>query len=126
MSFCRPSASLKLPSPHWLLLKERIDDARIVYGKLNPRFSDEQLEAEIAGVVAVIRESKTRPSRQFWLLWKGTDLKRTLAVTGIFCFNAGQGLNFLLGYMATLLVQLGIPNVFQILLIGEFGCSNEY
>jgi len=47
-------------------------------------------------------------------------------VSGNSDFRRLAGLNFLLGYMSTLLVQLGIPNVFQILLIGEFGYSDEY
>lgn len=131
-------------SPHWLVSKGRIGEARRNLQQIRTR----DVEDELRGIVAAFelaRNSKTKPFDCF----RGLNLKRTLIVTGLqvlglaqgtysICLPhrqrhhqadwaiSGTGLNFLLGYMVILFVQIGLPDPFKIIVIGNYPMSAAF
>ena len=83
-------------------------------------------------ITILLEEDRRRKSIGFFDCFRGVQLKRTLTIIGVFCFFQAHGefsltehrliipgLGYILSYFAVLLVQLGLPNVFTILVISE-------
>lgn len=107
----------------------------MVYRSLNPHYTDLQISTTVTMTKKATEESKGSLLRSLKAMWQGPDLKRTLAVIGIYCLYTTQGLcgnvwvdstyltcpglNFLLSYLAVLMVQVGLPDPFKILVISK-------
>lgn len=105
--------------------------------------SDDPVRTELADMIAATSEMGTKRGT-LGDCFRGVQLRRTLACMGIACLFQAQGgfgrvarscliqeadehvsasgLNFLLGYLAVLFVQLGLPNPFQTLVISQSMC----
>jgi hypothetical protein len=120
-----------------LVSKGRIEEARRNLQQIRTR----DVEDELRGIVTAFelaRNSKTKPFDCF----RGLNLKRTLIVMGLQVLGlaqgtssirlphyqrhhqtdftiSGTGLNFLLGYMVILFIQIGLPDPFKIIVIGN-------
>jgi hypothetical protein len=128
---------LPTDSPHWLVSKGRVDEAQMTLRSLRSY----DVEDELRGIIAAFtltKGAKTKPLDCF----RGLNLKRTLIVMGLQILNLAQGtwnagppkhlrhrqthfttfgtgLNFLLGYMVILFIQIGLPDPFKIIVIGD-------
>ena len=85
--FLLPLSYFAPESPHWLVRKGRLEDAKLVLTRIAaPRYWENR---NIDAYVAVIKhtddiERTEAKSGSFWAMWKGTNLRRTLIVMGVF------------------------------------------
>lgn len=104
-------------NPQWLVQQGRTEEALKVLRPLRPaQGSDDLVRIELAEMIAATSEMGAKRGT-LGDCFRGVQLRRTLACMGIACLFQAQGLNFLLGYLAVLFVQLGLPNPFQTLVI---------
>jgi len=135
---------LTCPSPQWLVQQGRTEEALAVLRTLRPaQESDDLVRPELSEMIAATSEMGAKRGT-LGDCFRGVQLRRTLACIGIACLFQAQGesqrvacscrwqqtdwgltasgLNFLLGYLAVLFVQLSLPNPFQTLVISSSIC----
>ncbi|GHJ86333.1 hypothetical protein NliqN6_2735 [Naganishia liquefaciens] len=103
-------------SPVWLIARGRETDARKVLIKLRSNLAEVEVEKELQEKIAAAQYS-AKQTAPLSACFRGTNLTRTLTVFGLACFGAAQGLSFLLSYLVVLFKQLGLENVFLMLMI---------
>ncbi|KAJ9121288.1 hypothetical protein QFC24_004624 [Naganishia onofrii] len=104
-------------SPRWLLESGRKEEARASLLHLRRGKAGYDPEEDLQ----VIEENYERERENGRVSWgqcfRGIDRKRTLIVLGIQCLQQGQGISFMANYLVIFLMQLGIKDVFMILVI---------
>ncbi|KAL8279414.1 hypothetical protein RQP46_008226 [Phenoliferia psychrophenolica] len=105
-------------SPRWLVEKGRPEEARLSLmflrrGKVN---------YDPAGDLALLEEACARDralaGTTSWAhCFKGVNGYRTFIVAGVQCLQQGQGISFMSNYLVVFFIQLGISDVWQILVI---------
>ena len=103
-------------SPRWLVEKGRVEDAReslVRLGRGRPSYDPTD---DLEQMVRAHEDSLALHGKATWAeCFRGSDLRRTAIVAGVQCLQQGQGLGFMSNYLVVFLIQLGISNVYVIL-----------
>lgn len=81
------------PSPTWLVLRKRYDDAYMVVQKTQSNLSDSEIKKHIEDIRVSLREHKPRTFLQKMLI--GKDIWPVLLVTAVLILNQLTGINFI-------------------------------
>jgi hypothetical protein len=98
-------------SPWWLIRQNRIEDARTSLVRLTSvsRHPDFDIDKTIALMVFTTkRELEINKGISFRACFRGTDLRRTLIVMGVYCMQVFSGAP-LRGYATYFFQQAGLP-----------------
>ena len=113
-------------SPRWLVEKGRIEEARNSLIRLRRGKKGYTPDEDLQLLQDAHQESLSAHGQSSWInCFRGSDLKRTLIVAGIQCFQQGQGIGFMSQYLVVFLLQLGFSQVYLILVISEL-CLHLY
>ncbi|KAL1904345.1 hypothetical protein Sste5344_009963 [Sporothrix stenoceras] len=103
-------------SPRWLVMRGRREEARASLGKLRQgKFTDEEIDAELALIVAGIEMELEQGS--FFELFHPRQIRRTGVVIGANFFLQATGQNFTSVYGALFAKSLGTINPFTVTVI---------
>lgn len=97
-------------SPWWLVRQNRLDDARAVVRRLTTR-SNTQFDVEKNVALMALtteHERESNSSTGFAACFKGTDLRRTIIVTGCYCMQVLSG-STLRAFATYFMQQAGLP-----------------
>ncbi|KAF9641157.1 putative sugar transporter protein [Lasiodiplodia theobromae] len=101
-------------SPRWLVGKEREEEALEVLLLLRRGTAREAVEEEVRVLVAAEKEQRQHLQAASWAdCFRGANLRRTLIVAGVQCFQAGQGNSFITNYGVVFLQAIGVQNTYQ-------------
>jgi hypothetical protein len=112
-------------SPRWLIRAGRDADALKVLLWLRKGTPSDVVEQEV-GLLSLAEEELKQTMTGSWLeCFRGTNLRRTLIVTGVQCLQQAQGNSFMSSYAVVFLQQIGITDTYkiQVLLIFVFAMS---
>ncbi|KAK0609083.1 putative glucose transporter HXT5, partial [Lasiodiplodia hormozganensis] len=101
-------------SPRWLVGKEREEEALEVLLLLRRGTAREVVEEEVRVLVAAEKEQRRHLQAASWAdCFRGANLRRTLIVAGVQCFQAGQGNSYITNYGVVFLQAIGVQNTYQ-------------
>ncbi|KZO98335.1 MFS general substrate transporter [Calocera viscosa TUFC12733] len=107
--------SFYLPeSPRWLATRERNDAAHRALTRLRgTALNPEQINIELDSIKEAIRiEKEIESTANFFDIFKGTDLRRTILCCAATTLHAASGINFLVGYGTVFFQVAGETNAF--------------
>lgn len=108
-------------SPWWLVRQGRLEEAKKMLKRVIPENNHAlNLDKQIAlMVVTTEHERSVKAQTSYLALFKGTDLRRTLIVIGVYCTQTLSG-NPLRGYSTYFLTKAGLPNTqaFNMTIVG--------
>ncbi|ORY61060.1 general substrate transporter [Leucosporidium creatinivorum] len=105
-------------SPRWLIEKGRREEAHAALmhlrrGKVGYNPQEDLILLEEAAA----RERELASTVSWAQCFRGTDGFRTFIVAGVQCLQQGQGISFMSNYLVVFFLQLGISNVWMILVV---------
>lgn len=114
------------PSPTWLVLRKRYDDAYIVISKTQPTLTKQEIQKHIEEVRVSLREHKPKTFLQKILI--GKDIWPVLLVTTILILNQLTGINFII-FSSELILSPLTNNIYithianSLILVVNFGVT---
>lgn len=114
------------PSPTWLVLRKRYDDAYIVISKTQPTLTKQEIQKHIEEVRVSLREHQPKTFLQKILI--GKDIWPVLLVTTILILNQLTGINFII-FSSELILSPLTNNIYithianSLILIVNFGVT---
>ncbi|CAG1963118.1 unnamed protein product [Fusarium graminearum] len=109
---------ISLFSPRWLVLKDRKADALACLQELRVgKYTEEQIEEEYRGIVAVVEQEYQTKTGSFLDIFKPQHRTRTMVVTGANFFLQSTGQIFTSIYGALYVKSLGTINPFTVTVI---------
>ncbi|KAL8279447.1 hypothetical protein RQP46_008259 [Phenoliferia psychrophenolica] len=105
-------------SPRWLVEKGRHDEARAALSYLRRGKANFDVEVDLAILEEACARERALESSTSWMqCFRGKDGYRTFIVSGVQCLQQGQGIGFMSSYLVIFFFQLGLTNVWQIIII---------
>jgi hypothetical protein len=104
-------------SPTWLLSKGRTSEAKVKLASLRAG-NMPMVEAELSSALVALREMEALTSGvQFWDIFKGQNLERTLSSGALYCMSQVGGQILVSTYSTVTLIQSGVADPFKITII---------
>ncbi|KAL4944639.1 hypothetical protein BDV06DRAFT_220043 [Aspergillus oleicola] len=100
-------------SPRWLIGRGRDAEALKILKLLRRGTPIESIEEETAMLVAAEEESRASLHNSWIECFKGTNLRRTLIIIGVQCWQQAQGNSFIQSYGVVFLQQIGIQDTYK-------------